>query len=289
MFRQDPGEAFQGTGTGCRQHDLSSGSDFAQDGAGYRIIQIDLWIDARFGEIAPRLGRPRQPVEARRRLKRIEGQCQAATDQVLPAIAGEIEPSRRQGSIDGRAAILIGALQIGPRLIEIGDHIETRFFRVFDLIIERNDSLRQIGAQRHQGGAKQGQPMLHAGIMPTDADRFVKRIIATGGAEFGAIAGAETFNRCRGQADFIDLIKRKILDLLFAALGQRIEEPQILDLIAKEIDPDRLCGSRRKQIDDTAADGKFAGFADRPVAQIAFAEQKFDQSIRVQRGTTAQR
>ncbi len=80
--------------------------------------------------------------------------------------------------------------------------------------------------------------MLHAGIKPPGADRLVERIIHHR-AEHLAIAGTEALNGFRVETQLADRSQQESLQTACASLGQGIELTDRLDLVAKEIDPQR--------------------------------------------------
>ena len=60
-----------------------------------------------------------------------------------------------------------------------------------------------------------------------------------------------------------------MVDLIDAALIRGIETADAFDFIAKEIEPKPYLAARWEQINDTAADRKFAGIGNRIDAEIA--------------------
>jgi len=50
----------------------------------------------------------------------------------------------------------------------------------------------------------------------------------------------------------------RVVDRVEGALGERREGANRLDLVAEEVDPQRLAAGRRKHVDDAAAHGELA-------------------------------
>src|SRR5579883_2576673 len=121
--------------------------------------------------------------------------------------------------------------------------------------------------------------MLHADIAAPGADRCVKRVVGAGGAEFLAVALAKTAGRGVVEQHLADRAQHNFAGGPGRALGQRIEAADALDRVAKEIEPQRLRRTGRKDVDNAAAHGKFSRFADRVGAPIAVVAKKALQAI----------
>src|SRR3954468_9960883 len=100
--------------------------------------------------------------------------------------------------------------------------------------------------------------MLHAGLAPPGADRFVEWVIAASAAELLAVARAEALDRGVVEQDLADRPQHEAVERARGALAQRIEAAQAFQRIPEEIETDRLVGAGRVEIDDAAAHRVFA-------------------------------
>ena len=123
--------------------------------------------------------------------------------------------------------------------------------------------------QGRQPLLEQRQPMLHAGEAAALADRLVERIAGRGGAEGLAIAAAEALDRFLVEQRFGRGQQGEAVDPAGGALVGGVEAADAFDLVAEEIEPQRLFLARREQIDQPAADGELAGIGDGVGADIA--------------------
>src|SRR5204862_6998180 len=74
----------------------------------------------------------------------------------------------------------------------------------------------------------------------------------------------------RGQED-------RLLERCDGSLVGRVECPQRIDLVAEELDADRQCRRRRKDIDDSAAAGELAPTSDLGGGCVAETQQLVEQ------------
>src|SRR5947209_13798501 len=95
--------------------------------------------------------------------------------------------------------------------------------------------------------------MLHAGLTPPGADRFVERVVAAGPAELLAVARPEAVDRSVIKEDLADRPQNEFVDSAGGALAQRIEAADAFQRVAEEVEPDRLFRSGGVQVDDAAA------------------------------------
>ena len=121
--------------------------------------------------------------------------------------------------------------------------------------------------------------MLHAGVAPPGADRFIKLVVAADIAEQLAISRPETMDRRFVEQHLADRLQFEAVDRAGRALGQRIERAQRFDLVAKEIEPHRLRRARRVEIDDAAADRELARLAHRVGAGVTVVAEEALQPV----------
>src|SRR3546814_6167133 len=77
------------------------------------------------------------------------------------------------------------------------------------------------------------QPVLHAGMRARRADRLVERVVAHR-AEGLAVAGAEALHGGGVEDHLADRLQRQLGGAAGGALGQRVEAPQALQVVAEE-------------------------------------------------------
>ncbi len=132
---------------------------------------------------------------------------------------------------------------------------------VLDQMPDHGRRVGQIVEKRLQLFVEERQPMLHAGEAPALAHRLVERVVAEHGAEGGAIALAEAADRLLRQHRLARRDELEVLHLPRRALRRRIEGPDRLQRVAKEIETDRGRGAGREEIEDAAAHRVFADLA----------------------------
>ena len=101
--------------------------------------------------------------------------------------------------------------------------------------------------------------MVDAGEPPPVRDRLIERIAGRGGAEHLAIARAEALDAVLVEQGLGGGEQGEAVDPVDAALVAGIEAADALDLVAEEIEPERLLLARREQIDQAAAHRELAG------------------------------
>src|SRR5262245_16136954 len=134
--------------------------------------------------------------------------------------------------------------------------------RVLGEMLKRNDGPREKIEQGLESVVKQRQPMLHAGIASAFAHRLIKQIIGRGGPELGNITRAKAADGLGDQLKLRDRHKVEPPQLLFAALGLRVEYPYRLKRVAKKIEANRHINTGRIKVEDAAAHGIFARLPD---------------------------
>ena len=176
-----------------------------------------------------------------------------------PFVLGEIKPVRRQRLIGRAAARLIHHVLAG--LVIVGDLREPLMGGFFGERLDGERRAFQIIEQRLHLLVEERQPMLDAARAAALADGFVERVVRRGGAEGGDIAGAEQADGVAGELKLRHRHEIERAQLGRGALGFRIEGADRFQRVAEKVEPDGLGHAGRKQIDDAAADGVFAGFA----------------------------
>src|SRR4051794_11079879 len=123
--------------------------------------------------------------------------------------------------------------------------------------------------------------MLEPGIEPAGADRLVEWVVGHG-PEALAIAAAEAGDGLGIELQLAGRADDEALEPAGAALAQRIELADRLDLVAEEIDAQRRRRAGREEIDDAAAHGEFARLRHRPAAGITIGRQELHERLRRQ-------
>ena len=126
--------------------------------------------------------------------------------------------------------------------------------------------------------------MLHADHAFAGGNRLVERVVGAGRSEHGAVTGAETRDRVgveRNLAHRAECQRGGRSNVRERALRRRIERPHGLQLVAEEVEPERLVGGRREDVDDAAAHGVLARFHDGFGAAIAGVVEGTDEVARI--------
>ena len=198
-----------------------------------------------------------------------------------PVLGGQIQRAGRQGLV-GRARVvaIIFLLARGVIILNLrepfGGHL-------VGLRVEHHGRGADVIEQRVGAAMKQRQPMLHAGMAAALADGFVELIAVYMPAELGDIGLAEAFHRLRGQRHLAHRHEIERAQLRQAALALGIEGTDGFQRVAEEIEAHGFRGARRKQIENAAAHGVFAGFAHGRRAQEAVCFKPRRQIVHGQR------
>ena len=184
----------------------------------------------------------------------------------LPFVAREIERFGRERPV--AAGILgLGAL---PVLVIIGDRLEPPLGGAgIAGVADDQIVVAKMVEQGRQPLLEQGQPMVDAGDAAPVRHRLVERVAGRIGAEQFAIGRAEALDAVLVEQGLGRRQQGEAVDPVDAALGGGIEAAHALDLVAEEIEAQRLFFARGKQVDDAAAHGELAGIAHRLGAAIA--------------------
>ena len=166
----------------------------------------------------------------------------------------------------------------------VGDGVEPRPLRLGKAVVEdKGGIVWQVVENRRQTLVKQRQPMLHAGVLAASTDALVQPVVGARDAESLAVADAEPLDGVLGQPQFVDGRDGEAFDLSGGALGEGVEAADAFDLVAEQVEPHRLCLTRREQIDQAAAHCVLARLHHRIGAAIAVGVEEVDQAIEVQR------
>ena len=111
------------------------------------------------------------------------------------------------------------------------------------------------------------------------ADRLVERIVALRRAEGCDIAHAKAPDGLGDQLEFRDRHQIERAHVEMRALGFGVEAADRFQAVAEEIEPHRLVQPRRKQVENAAANGVFAGLAHRGGAVVAIVLQPGDDAV----------
>ena len=141
----------------------------------------------------------------------------------------------------------------------VGNHLEPRIQHVVGLQIECDGRRIQIVGEQLHALMEQRHPVFHAGIAPAFRNGLVDRIGCRALAVQIAPVGAETRDAVGIECDFAHRPQRESGGFLGAALGRRIETADALDCVAEQVEADRVALAARKDVDDAAAHGEFAG------------------------------
>ena len=211
------------------------------------------------GEAAALLALEVDLAPARLRLReRLELPQLMAGKPLPPFLAREIERVRRQRLIGRRAE---GSLlqPFFSRVVMVGDGLQPPRLGVLRQMVERDDGVRQVIEQRVHALVEQRQPMLLAGIPAARRNRFIKRVVALGGAEQLDIALAEALDGRIARRRLADGQKRDLLARGLGSLRHRIELADAFERVAEKVEPDGPRMPRREQIENAAAHRVFAG------------------------------
>ncbi len=190
----------------------------------------------------------------------------AVIERPGPFIGRQIE------RVGGERAIAAGGGAFGADavLLIIGDRLETLLAGAAGgRVAHEHGLVGQMIEQRFEPILEQGQPMFHAREAAAVADRLIERIAGGSGAELLAIARAEALDRFLVEQGFGGGEQDEAVDAPGGALVLGREGADRFDLVAEEIEAERLFGAAGEQVDQTAADCEFAGIVDRIDADIA--------------------
>ena len=169
--------------------------------------------------------------------------------------------------------------RLAPCLVIIRDLLEAFARGVFALRLDRDRRAIEIVEQRVHPFLEQRQPMLHAGMAATFADGFIEQIVALRRAKGRDVAHAKAADGFGDELEFRDRNQVEPAHIEQRALGFRIEGANRFQEVAEEVEPHRLVEPGRKQIEDAAAHGVFAGFAHGRRAVVAVVLEPGDDRV----------
>ena len=178
----------------------------------------------------------------------------------------------------GHAAILIRG--IAARRKKIINLRQPRGNGGVGLMVENKLPLRTVIGQPCQRFMEQWQPMFGAGMHSPRRYGFIQGITARQRPEGGTIPGAEPLDGGIIKLKLGDRAQDKPLHPVTAALCCRVENAKGFQLVTEEIEPHWRLMARRKDIENAAPKGKFAGLADCIGAKITLTGQKFGKARR---------
>jgi len=248
-----------------------------------RIEDVEIGTGAGLGKVvaATTAGVTLTDQAGRHREGRKLGHRMAAGDQV-PVVPVEIEPAGRQRLVGRDAGRPVGGAQGAAGFVKVGDLGQPGVPRLLGLVVEAEDRLGQIVRQGFQGRMEQRQPVFHAGMPAAGADRLVKRILVGDGPEQLAVAGAKAGDGRLVEEQLGHGLQPHPVALFRGALGQRIEGADAFQVVAEQVEPERLLGAGREQVDDAAAHGVLAGFTHRLGPTVAVMGQVTLELFQVQ-------
>jgi hypothetical protein len=235
-------------------------------------VAFDRLVDVRLrgafgGEVARRgclaVDRPPRAVgDAERR-----GQVRAASRQQSgPFVAPEVERSRFERTV---AALLRRQRGLAVVVILL-DRLESRVGGLVGPGLADDDStVAEIVEQRRQPRLEQRQPVLHPRQPAAIGHRLVQRVAGRGRAERVEIPFAERLDARVVEQDLVDRQQGEALRRLDGALGGGVEAADGLDLVAEEVEAERVGVARGEQVEQPAAHSVFARLEHRVGADIS--------------------
>ena len=194
----------------------------------------------------------------------------------LPFVGKQVE------LVGAERAITAGVGRLGAHAVGliVGDRLEPLLGRRLARTIAQDHRIGgQMVEQRLQPLLEQRQPMLHAGQSSPVADRLIQRVAGRGRAEAFPIAGTEALDAVFVEQGFRRGQQGEAVDAPGRALVGGVEGAHALDLVAEEVEPQPLFGTRGKQIDQPAAHRELAGVMDGIDAVIAIGLEQLRQPV----------
>ena len=184
----------------------------------------------------------------------------------IPFLGRQVERLGGKGAEAPRLRRL-GAFAV---LIIVGDRIEPAAGRRRDAIVAHDHrTVAEMVEQRRELVLEQREPMLHARHAPPLRNRLIERVAGRGRAKGLAVAGAEALDRFLVEQRFGGGEQGEAVDPPRRPLVGGIEGADALNLVAEEIEPQRLFLAAGEQVDQAAAHREFALVVDRLGADIA--------------------
>ena len=259
------------------EHDLAALPALLGDMGDDRLVDVRALRPLR-REIARRIDGEVEHRRAFRLVERRGAMDRPGGDEAVPFVARQIERLGRQRAVAARLL----ALRADAIVVIVGDALEPRLDRaVVARVADDQIVIAEMIEQSRQPLLEQGQPMIEAGDAAAVRHRLVERIAGRVGAEQFAIAAAEALDAVLVEQGLGGGQQGEAVDPVDAALAGRIEAADALDLVAEEIEPERLFLARRKEIDQPAAHRELAGIAHRLGPRIAVGGEQGRQPVAV--------
>ena len=199
----------------------------------------------------------------------------------LPCGIVEIEKARRAGFVDGIEPPA-RRHRLAAGIVLIGDAFPAGQPGRADLVIQHHGGIGQIVEERFKPFVEEVQPMFHALMLASGADRLVERVIRSPCPEFQPVVLAEAGDGGVVQDHLGHGGEIDGGELFGGALAFGIEAARAVEDIAEEIQPDGRAAAGRPDVDDAAAQGIVARFrhggdggkahAGQEGAQVAFVD-----------------
>ena len=185
--------------------------------------------------------------------------------------------------LGGERAVAAGLGGLGAlAVLEIvEDRVEAAFGRLADARVADDHRVAEMVEQRRQLVLEQREPMLHAGEAAAFADRLVERVAGRGGAEQVAVAAAEALDRFLVEQRFGRGEQGEAVEPAGGALVGGVEGADALDLVAEEVEAERLLLAGREQVDEAAADRELALIVDGVGADVAVGLEELREAVAV--------
>ena len=123
--------------------------------------------------------------------------------------------------------------------------------------------------------------MFHALMLAAFADGLVERIIVGRRAELGDIARTEAADDFWIKLNFAGRYQGNIRQRAGGALAFSIEAADGIERVPEHVEPDGLIETRREDVDDATAHGKFAWLAHCACAAVAIGNEIGRQRIEI--------
>ena len=209
--------------------------------------------------------------------KRRQPRHRGLTKTLGPLCFRQIKPVRWQRLVDRAAAWMIQRL--APGIVIILDLLEAFARGILALRLDRDRRAVEIVEQRVHPLLEQRQPMFHAGMAAAFANGFIEQIVALRRAEGRDIAHAKAADGFGDELEFRDRNQIERPHVEQRALGFRVEGTDQFEAVAEEVESHGLVETGRKQIEDAAAHGVFAGLAHGRRTVVAIVLQPGDDRV----------
>ena len=213
----------------------------------------------------------------------------AAVEQCVPLRRLQIKLLRRHRLVVGAARHAAFCTGLQPRIVVVDDQLVARLECFHDLVVGRDHRFRAIVEQRLEMVVEQRQPVLHADMALPRRHRLVENVLAGHAAEQFAVSTAEAFDALGRQQHLADRKQHDLVAVSGRALAHRIERTDRLQRVAEQVEPQRLGGSGREQIDQAAAHGELARLHHGVGAAETVLAEEFRQPRHIDRLALAQR